>query len=899
MISKLKRFGSALVVLVLSSCDTGTSVSEENADPILVEFPVAYIERDLITNPDRAEDEDAQPYTVSARNPFIFNPGARLVLKANAFAGSKQTDLTSNLFAEGARIDLRDLIVSPDGSEFLVSLRAPQIADVDEDQQPTWNIWRYKHQDKSFKPVIQDASIAEQGHDMMPAYLPDGRIVFSSTRQKLARAILLDEGRPQYSALDERMSVTTLNLHVMSAQGDAIEQITFNMSHDFYPLVLQDGTILYSRWDTMGGHNKINLYKMLPDGTENHLLYGWHSHEASFDEQDVTLEFIRPQQLPDGKIFMMLGSEDGTLLQKRPVLINSQDYIDRNQTIASLTTTEESDAIEDYFSTLNAEASQLSFSFDTRVNPSGRIHSLFALQDGSERLLISRDLCRVVINEQTKVCGQLSDDALADPELTLAEPLFDLWLLDKNTATQQKVASTTSGRSITEAVVLQPSLTPPVFIADKVVGNELDESLASQQAGAVHIRSVYDVDGTNSQNQTIEQLRDPLQNQASSLPARFMRVVRGVPMPPRDVRRVRGTDFGRSSGQRMREIIGYTPIQPDGSVKFKVPANTPFAISVVDAAGQRVGGRHRQWLSVRPGETLTCNGCHSANSTAPHGRPDAEAASINPGAPSDGVAFANTRADIQPDFGHTMAQALEKFSGLAELTPDIQYSDVWTDSNVSPVSADINLSYQDLATPTPTGADCFKQWSAYCRVQINYQEHIQPLWQLPRQQVDVVTSEVLQDDTCITCHSVSDADGLVQVPAGQLELTGGASVDQQRHLTSYRELFFNDNEQEIVDGLLVDRLIERTDNQGNTVFETNEEGELILDAEGNPIPVLINVRVTNILRTGGARSSSAFFDLFNEGGSHFGRLQPAELRLLREWLDIGGQYYNTPFYPEP
>jgi hypothetical protein len=39
----------------------------------------------------------------------------------------------------------------------------------------------------------------------------------------------------------------------------------------------------------------------------------------------------------------------------------------------------------------------------------------------------------------------------------------------------------------------------------------------------------------------------------------------------------------------------------------------------------------------------------------------------------------------------------------------------------------------------------------------------------------------------------------------------------------------------------------------------------------------------------------AFFTKFAPGGSHAGRLTPAELRLVSEWLDIGAQYFNDPF----
>jgi hypothetical protein len=52
------------------------------------------------------------------------------------------------------------------------------------------------------------------------------------------------------------------------------------------------------------------------------------------------------------------------------------------------------------------------------------------------------------------------------------------------------------------------------------------------------------------------------------------------------------------------------------------------------------------------------------------------------------------------------------------------------------------------------------------------------------------------------------------------------------------------------------------------------------------------------MSTAGARASSEFFDLFDlfgDDGTHENRLSPAELRLISEWLDIGGQYYNNPF----
>src|SRR6185437_6605940 len=71
-----------------------------------------------------------------------------------------------------------------------------------------------------------------------PHVLPDGRIIFSSTRQRQSQAILLDEGKPQFAAQDEANTEPAFVLHVMNADGTGIHQISFNQSHDRDPTVL-------------------------------------------------------------------------------------------------------------------------------------------------------------------------------------------------------------------------------------------------------------------------------------------------------------------------------------------------------------------------------------------------------------------------------------------------------------------------------------------------------------------------------------------------------------------------------------------------------------------------------------------------------------------------------------
>ena len=82
------------------------------------------------------------------------------------------------------RYDIKDLAVSPDGLHVAFAMRGPLDDDDDEDEPPTWNIWEYDIATDTLRRVITSDIIAEEGQDVAPGYLPDGRILFSSTRQR-------------------------------------------------------------------------------------------------------------------------------------------------------------------------------------------------------------------------------------------------------------------------------------------------------------------------------------------------------------------------------------------------------------------------------------------------------------------------------------------------------------------------------------------------------------------------------------------------------------------------------------------------------------------------------------------------------------------------------------------
>jgi formylglycine-generating enzyme required for sulfatase activity len=73
----------------------------------------------------------------------------------------------------------------------------------------------------------------------------------------------------------------------------------------------------------------------------------------------------------------------------------------------------------------------------------------------------------------------------------------------------------------------------------------------------------------------------------------------------------------------VRVILGTVPVEEDGSAAFMVPAMTPIAVQPLDEEGKAVQ-LMRSWFTCRPGEVLSCVGCHEdANATPPVQRADA------------------------------------------------------------------------------------------------------------------------------------------------------------------------------------------------------------------------------------------------------------------------------------
>jgi hypothetical protein len=475
-------------------------------------------------------------------------------------------------------------------------------------------------------------------------------------------------------------------------------------------------------------------------------------------------------------------------------------------------------------------------------------------------------------------------------ESVLAPPLYGIWIYDPRDDTQLPIVVGEEGFMFTEVVSADPRPLPLVLL-DGMNNFLLDATLAANGEALLNIRSVYDFDGAPIL--AIAALSDPGQTLAEDRPARFLRIEKAVSQPDDDVRNIDNSAFGVTTAFGMKEIVGYTMIEPDGSVMVKVPANTALMLSVLDENGYRITQRHNSWISLVPGQELKCNGCHDANSGLSHGRIDAFPSAYAGASLASAPWFA--AADSQwsvTEVGETMAETRAKTTcadgSCSSIKPSMNviYRDVWTaDPMVAASNVDIDWLYTDLTTASPTSFGCQQDWQALCRSVINYETVIHPLWNEPRWVFDDAGDPVIDPDTgeqannnCLNCHTpVNPVDGTVRVPAGQLELQDGPSPDEPDQFHAYRELLLTDNLQ-VIEG---DALVNATRVIGQ-------------DAEGNDIVEFILTDAP--ARAGSAALSSEFFDPFNDPTNfHYNILSGAERRLIAEWLDVGAQYYNNPF----
>jgi hypothetical protein len=284
---------------------------------------------------------------------------------------------------------------------------------------------------------------------------------------------------------------------------------------------------------------------MNPDGSNQELLYGQQSHDTGTNGE--TIQFLQPRQVEDGRIMIVAKPFTDTEGGGELLFIDTPQYLENTQ------------PTKDNIGILGGPAQQ-----DATVNnvltepgvpsPGGRYYSVYPIQDGTSRLMVSWSQCRLTeilpddgdpntIDERIVACtaDNLLNVLIIDPndptpptpvagDLVVAPPLYGIWIYDPRDDTQLPIVAGEEGIMFTEVVSADPRPIPPVVL-DGANNYPLDVTLYDKGEAILSIRNVYDFDGALLPGIDPLVLADPLATLAADRPARFLRITKAVSQP--------------------------------------------------------------------------------------------------------------------------------------------------------------------------------------------------------------------------------------------------------------------------------------------------------------------------------------------------------------------------------
>ena len=347
--------------------------------------------------------------------------------------------------------------------------------------------------------------------------------------------------------MDEYNHAPAENLYCCNADGSSLRRVSFNMSDDFDPAMLPDGRVVYTRWEHFGQQNRFPLFFSNPDGS--HFFHEFGPHNRNF---------FHAQPTPDGRLIAIESTmieEDAGPIAVLKLEQGPADPVMGNQTL--------------HWDVLTTNVNN-----DGEPWPYGAFKYPFPL--GGNTYIASYTLPAAQENDvdyglYTFTLQQSGAGTPADPATISIQDLTFLYNdPDANEYDAQLIAP--HAKPPVKLPTANPALTYGEFFADDVFFR-----------------------GTNDGQDVPMEGADPIDSIA---------VMVGIPTQQGEM-----NDFSANEFEK-RALLGFAPVQSDGSFAIRVPANTPISFATLDNLGRAFVNK-RTWLYVQPGESVTnCIGCH-------------------------------------------------------------------------------------------------------------------------------------------------------------------------------------------------------------------------------------------------------------------------------------------------
>jgi hypothetical protein len=347
--------------------------------------------------------------------------------------------------------------------------------------------------------------------------------------------------------MDEYNHSPVENLYVCDNDGSNIERISFNQSDDFDPELLPDGRIVYTRWEHFGTFNRFPLFFTNPDGSGTFHMFGPHDRN-----------FFHATPTPDGRLVAiestMINEDAGPLAVLKPEQGPADPALGSNAL--------HWDRVTPAVNTDGEPWPYGAFKYPRSIG-GNRFVASYTLPAATEGDV---DYALYTFTLRQQGAGTESDPATFS--------IQDLTFLYNDPTTNEF-----------DAQLLAPRPRPPVI--PSIVNRSLDY-------GEFIAQDVFNR-GTNDGQEVPVRGVHPIDSIAVIL---SRPTLAGEP-----------NDFSANEFEK-RALIGFAPVQSDGSFRIRVPADLPISFATLDEHGRGFVVK-RTHIYVRPGEIFdNCIGCH-------------------------------------------------------------------------------------------------------------------------------------------------------------------------------------------------------------------------------------------------------------------------------------------------
>jgi len=471
----------------------------------------------------------------------------------------------------------RDVDVSFDGTKLLYSFKASARED-------DFHLYEMDLATRQVRQLTAGKGFA----DYEPCYLPDGGILFNSSR---------------CVQIVDCASSDVSNLYRCDANGGNITRIAFDQVHDNFPTLTWDDRVLYTRWEYNDRSQIFTqpLFGMSLDGTNQRAVYG--------DNSWWPTTLIHARAVPKSPLIFAIATGHHTLQPGELVRLDPRAGRQEAQGVWRVAPLRKALARKEDIDGQHGAISAYPYPLD------------------------ERELVMSHLPEGWPIDRRPNE---RNVEFHCHKAPFGLYWYDIDGARELLVPR--SGR---------PACGRAVPVKARVVAQQRPSSVdRNQKLGTVYVQDVYVGEAmAGVPRGTVKTLR------VIGLDYRPVHLGGNGNWGPGGGAYVT-TPVSVAQGSWDPKIaVGDAVVESDGSVFFEMPSELPVYFMLLDEKGRMVQTM-RSWTVLQPGENASCTGCHESKNDAPPtpaSRPQALARGPRPLLPIlDTVRGVSFRKDVQP-----------------------------------------------------------------------------------------------------------------------------------------------------------------------------------------------------------------------------------------------------------